>query len=307
MRQPRLDRILLSWGIMLPILCLCLVGCEAQKRIVLQADGQERILETSAATVRDALREAEITLGAWDRVEPSLWMELPRSAIIRVIRVREQSERQTLPFGRQIVRDEALPEGKTRLLQSGQTGTLEITYRVSLDGPQEIDRQLVAQQVITEARSEIIAVGATNDLPAVPLSGTVAYLANGNAWIIRRSSSDRRPVTFSGDLDGRVLDLSANGQFLLFTRQPAPATAISTTLNSLWVLDTRILQEGPQPLGVSNVLYAEWSHDGTRIAYSTGEGAQGSPGWKAHNDLWTMSFPGADQKAAPGPFVQRSL
>ena len=293
----RLRMTAFCWGILLLVLLgVCAAGCQTSKRVVLRVDGQEHVIETSAATVRDVLREAGVSLGEWDRVEPGLWAEIPRSATITVIRVQERTKREPIPFTRQVVKDEALPEGRMRLLQAGRAGTTEFTYRVSLDGSEEIDRQLVAQRTITDARPEIVAVGSSSKLAAVPITGTMAYVANGNAWILRRSSAEKRPVTFSGDLDGRVFDLSENGQYLLFTRMAAsPSVSSTQTLppfNELWVLDTRILQEGPKPLGVTNVVYAEWAADGRSMAYSTAESVQGSPGWKARNDLWMMSFQG---------------
>ena len=36
--------------------------------------------------------------------------------------------------------------------------------------------------------------------------------------------------------------------------------------------------------------YGEWSSDGHRFTYSTAERTEGSPGWKADNDLWIASF-----------------
>lgn len=278
-----------------------LQGCEEariqppMRKVTLRADGREVAFETLARTVQEALQERDVSLGERDLVEPSAWTELGRDTTITVIRVREIIQREAIPFARQVVKDEALSEGKTRLLQSGRVGALELTYRISSDGIQELSRQLVSRRVITEARSEIVAVGSgTESLAAVPISGTLAYIANGNAWIMRNNSAERRPVTFSGDLDGRVFDLSANGQYLLFSRSVdvTPITGTIAPFNDLWALDIRILQEGPKPLGVNNVLYAEWAADGRSIAYSTADSVALSPGWRAHNDLWVMSFTG---------------
>lgn len=44
-------------------------------------------------------------------------------------------------------------------------------------------------------------------------------------------------------------------------------------------------------MGVVGVVWAEWSPDGTRAAYSTAERSGGVPGWKANNDLWIITLP----------------
>ena len=269
---------------------LLLVACQATKRVALRVDGQERVLESSAETVGDLLREAGVSLGQWDRVEPSEWAELQRNNTITIIRGREEKAEESLPFERQVIKDEGLPEGEMRLLQAGKPGTLERIYRISYDGPQELERRLISTRVLAEPRPEILAVGVTPLQTVVPITGTIAYLANGNACIIRNNSGDKRPVTFSGDLDGRVFDLSPEGQNLLFTATPGQLdeTGSPPPFNELWALDTRILQEAPRPLGITNVLYAEWAPQGHQIAYSTAEATLGPPGWRARNDLWIM-------------------
>src|SRR5207244_3157557 len=114
-----------------------------------------------------------------------------------------------------------------------------------------------------------------NAVASVDVHGTLVYLAQGNAWLMRNSSADRRPLTFEGDLDGRVFDLSPDGKYLLFTRTGA------TNLNTLWLADTVILEEKPRRVPLDDLLYAQWAPDGSnQVAYSTGEKTSGAPGWK---------------------------
>jgi Tol biopolymer transport system component len=54
---------------------------------------------------------------------------------------------------------------------------------------------------------------------------------------------------------------------------------------------TSLIGEEPHYLGVTGVVWAEWSPDGERLAYSTAERSGGVPGWKADNDLWIMTTP----------------
>ena len=57
----------------------------------------------------------------------------------------------------------------------------------------------------------------------MPITGTLAYLSNQDAWVIRGSSFQVRRLTNLGDLDGRVFALSPDGAYLLFTRLPGAA------------------------------------------------------------------------------------
>jgi dipeptidyl aminopeptidase/acylaminoacyl peptidase len=186
------------------------------------------------------------------------------------------------------VRNEAIPSGERRLAQKGEPGRVRITYRIFYVDDVEVERTEVRRTVLEEPVDEIVVVGAQEDFSSVPITGTVAYLSNGNAWIMRETSNGRRPLTSSGDLDGRVFDLSPDGRYLIFTR--SGGTEPDAPLNSLWVVTTTVLGESPVPLGLEDLLYGEWAPDGQRLAYSTAEHTGGRPGWKALNDLGLASF-----------------
>lgn len=267
-----------------------LVGCqESARQVIIEADKEQRQISTGGATVRDALTAAGVTLGPLDRVRPDLYVETTPGMLIVVTRVEErfETERVTVPFERKTVVNEALPAGETRLVQLGANGADEVTYRVVLENGVQVERTRVSYTQTKSPVDEIVAVGAQDSLQPVPIEGTVAYLAAGNAWIMRDSSAARRPLTAEGDLDGRVFDLSPGGRRLLYTRRLEGD--IVTPLNELWVADTTIVGEAAISLPVRGVLYAEWSPDGSHIAYSTAERTTSPPGWRANNDLWIGS------------------
>ncbi len=254
--------------------------------VIVQVDGDRHQVVLSGGTVRDALATAGVTLEQLDRVQPDLYVEVAPGMVITVTRVEEryETERITVPYARKMVVNEALLTGETRLIQLGVNGEDEVTYRVVLEDGRPVERIRISQVRIKPPQDEIVAVGATHSLRTLPLEGTVAYLAAGNAWVMRGNSAARRPLTTEGDLDGRVFELSPDGRWLLYTRRLEGD--IETPLNQLWMVKTTIVGESPISLPVRGVLYAQWSPDGKQIAYSTAERTTSPPGWRANNDLW---------------------
>lgn len=275
------------------LLSLFLGSCGESEpmQVTLVADGQTQLLQVTASylTIRELLDILGLTLGSLDRVEPDLYVQVTEGMKVSVTRVSQtfETERQVLPFAHKTVRSEAVPEGERRLLQPGANGEIEITYLVTLEDGLEVLREEVSRQILAQPVDETVLVGVQGELGTVPISGTIAYLSGGNAWLLRESSELRRNLTGSSDLDGRVFSLSLDGSRLAFTRLMGGDT--ETPLNSLWMGWTSLVGEEPEYLGVTGVVWAEWSPDGRRLAYSTAERSGGVPGWKANNDLWLMS------------------
>jgi len=270
------------------LLCL-LVACRPNvisNRVTIRVDGKDVALATNVLTVREALAEAEVVVGADDRVQPDLWVEIADGMTIRVIRVQEEVivEREVVAYPQQTIKSEALPAGAQKLLQAGKNGEVQVTYRLRFEDGVEVARSVLQRGVIQEPVAQIIAVGVQGVAESVAVAGTIVYLNNGNAWMMRGESGGRHAVTSEGNLDGRVFALSPGGSFLLYS-VPTDTVEFDGPFNELYLLNTRLNNEKPVRLSLQNVLWAGWSPDGKRIAYSTGV-KSGPPGWKANNDLW---------------------
>ncbi|NJC98530.1 MAG: DUF348 domain-containing protein, partial [Anaerolineae bacterium] len=203
----------------------------------ISADGETRNLNVPAgSTVTQALQSAGLTIGNLDKTEPPLYTVLNDGDEIVLTRVEEkfETEEQTIPFERQVVRNESLPEGETRLVQAGSNGRQEITYRIVLENDEEISRSIVKSVILQETAPEIVMVGAQSSFAPLPVPGKLAYLAGGNAWIIDTSTANRTPVATTGDLDGRIFFLSPNGSYLVFSRKSTkPAAQEINTLRAV--------------------------------------------------------------------------
>ncbi|MRR32527.1 DUF348 domain-containing protein, partial [bacterium] len=233
--------------LLLLLLLLLLTACggtpsvqQPDISVSISVDGSSQQVKLAAgSTVQDALDVAGVTLSQIDRVNPAAFTTLIDGEVITITRVVEEFEiRQVvLPFERTTLRNESLPAGEYRQVQAGKNGLSEVTIRhVYEDGIEIGDGEQVDQVILQAAVEEIMMVGVQSPFAPVPIPGKLVYLTGGNAWIMEGSTSIRRPLVTSGDLDGHIFQLSSDGKWLLFSRKSSlPA---DQEINTLWVVST---------------------------------------------------------------------
>jgi hypothetical protein len=248
-------------------------------------DGDEIEIEVpSGSTVEDTLAIADISLESLDRTEPPIYTLLSDGSQITIIRVQEEFnvEQVVISYEQQEVRNESLPAGETRLSQPGVNGLQEVTYRRVYENDTEVSNSIVKSVIVNESIPEIIMVGSQTPFASLPISGRLAYLSSGNAWVMEGTTGNRRPVVTTGDLDGHIFSLSPDGSWLLFTRKAEGDGEI----NTLWAAS---LDDDPSillDLDAKNIIhFADWNPALSVIAYSTVEPRSTAPGWQANNDL----------------------
>ena len=257
------------------------------------ADGQTRsITLPSGSKVQQALESAGLTLGKLDKVEPQAYVVVTDGLSIKVTRGREvfETQRTTIPFERQTVRNESMPLGETRLLQPGTNGLQEIVYRYYYEDDKLVGTSISRSTTLEPTLPEIVMVGVQTPFAPLPIPGKLIYLSGGNAWLMQGSTSKRTPLVTTGDLDGRILKLSNDGKWLLYTRKSTKPAAVE--INTLWALNIDDSKAAPINLKTANIIhFADWDPttvNTLRVLYSTVEPRSASPGWQANNDLYRM-------------------
>ncbi len=283
------------------ILIILLSGCipttTPQAQVInvnISADGKIFPVKVNeGSNVEQAINVSGLTLGNLDRVEPDLATKNTPDLEIKIIRVKEAFtvEEVTVPFERRVLQTESLPEQETMLAQKGENGLVEITYRhIYEDGIETTKQQVASQKVIQEAVPEIIMVGIQSPFSPISIPGRIVYLVGGNAWMMENTTTNRKLLISTGDLDGRIFTLSDNGKWLLFTRRSDKEGQI----NSLWALEISSGEKTNEPIDLqaSNIIhFADWEPglNVTKVLYSTVEPRTTAPGWQANNDLISVN------------------
>jgi resuscitation-promoting factor RpfB len=282
------------WGLIL----IFLVGCTpprvtlSQVTVGVEADGKIfQVQLPVGSTVQNVLDQVGIVLSNLDRVEPPSYTVLSDGDGVRVVRVTEEFEIEqvVIPFERQVLRNETLPEGESRLSQPGANGIQENTYRRVFEDGLEVSRSIVRTVVVQESVPEIMMVGSQTPYLSVTIPGRLVYLSGGNAWLMEGNTGNRRPIVSTGDLDGRIFNLSVDGRWLLYTRNMGDENQI----NSLWAARTDPDSTLVVDFKVANLIhFSQFGPDSITVAASTVEPRTTAPGWQANNDLTLIKLSG---------------
>ena len=282
--------------LLLTCITLIAVACQPEPEensiiVSLIADGRERTFGYSTnVTVEEFLADAEVELGEIDRLSHPPFTQITDGMKITVRRVTEEQEcqQESIAFERRLVPNEGIQAGEEQLAQSGQNGVQEVCYRIIFEDGLEVERIQNGQPtIITEPIDEIIYTGPSNDVEPLAIAGTLSYINNNNAWVIKGNTTNKRPLTTTGDLDSMVFDVIDDGSKLIYTSE---VNDTDDFFNELWMIKT--LEDSiPIKLTPTDVLFAEWRPQANdTIAYSTGEARQTTPPWKALNNLWLMEI-----------------
>ncbi|MGX1270513.1 ubiquitin-like domain-containing protein [Streptomyces phaeoluteigriseus] len=138
-----------------------------ERAVTIMADGRARIVRTNAATVREAVEEAGITLRGQDTtsVAPG---SFPRDGqTITVLRITGGKEvrEDAIPFLVRRTEDPTLFRGTEVVERAGQPGLLRVTYALrTVNGVRQRPRR-VRTEIVREPRAQVVKVG-TKPRPA---------------------------------------------------------------------------------------------------------------------------------------------
>jgi uncharacterized protein YabE (DUF348 family) len=167
------------------------------KDVTLIADGQQRVVTTTAATAGDLLAEQGIALSATDRTSIYPQQPLLDAMVLRVTRVvvTDVTEVQPLDYATVETPDPNAFQGQRTVTQQGVEGAQTVTWRVTVTDGVETGREQLGVEVSTPAVDQQVAVG-TKEKPAAPAA---VVSADGLNWAaLAACESGGRPTAVSG-------------------------------------------------------------------------------------------------------------
>ncbi|WP_443071494.1 ubiquitin-like domain-containing protein [Streptomyces sp. NBC_01465] len=143
-----------------------------ERSVTFMADGRERTIRTNAATVREALDEAGITLHGQDTTSVPA-DGFPRDGqtvtVMRITGTKEVRE-EPIAFATEKSKDASVFAGTEVVAKQGKEGMRKVTYALrTVNGVKQKPKK-IAEEVVREPETQIVKVG-TKPLPA-SVSGT---------------------------------------------------------------------------------------------------------------------------------------
>ena len=259
--------------------------------VTIVENGSQTITKsTIGMSVKQVLDSAGVVTNALDKTSPALTTVLSDDTVITITRITEkfELEQEIIAFDQQTVKNESLPEGQSVLIQAGENGVQQNTYRVLFENGVETSRTFVNSEILQPAKPEIVMIGVQSPFTPQKIPGLIAYITSSNAWVMEDSTGNRRPVVSTGDLDGRIFSISPDREWLLFSR----SSTTEGEINSLWLVNLKSQNPELIATNISNVVnYADWIPGRSRaFSYSTVDPVPTAPGWNANNDLMIYRF-----------------
>ncbi len=165
--------------------------------ITIVVDGTPIETRVQPSTVGEAIATADVVLSGLDYTIPNEDEDIFPGMIIRVVRAAENIEtaQGLLPYETVYQPDPALELDARRVVQAGENGVQEITYRVRYDDGEEVSRTVESTSVLREPVNEIIAYGTTIVIRTIDTpEGPREY------WrVVRMMATSYHPAALGGD------------------------------------------------------------------------------------------------------------
>lgn len=160
-----------------------------EKTIHLAVDGQVIDGVSSAATVRDALKDIGLVLDEGDEVSVPLDATAVDGLVVLVTRAATDAETRTeaVKFKVEEIKDPGLAKGTKVVVTKGKAGIRTTTYQLDTVGGVVTDRQAISSVVTTEPVTQVVHVGTM----VLPDPGDI-HVSPGSAQAIARDLAAAR-------------------------------------------------------------------------------------------------------------------
>ena len=137
---------------------------------------EERQVWSTSTTVANFLKQQEIYLGEFDRVNKEMESVITPNEKIAVVRVEKVTDvvEESIAYATEKKNDSSILKGNEKVITGGQNGKVERSYEVVKENGAVVSKTLLGEKVITEPVNKVVAVGTKVVTAAVSRSNSSA-------------------------------------------------------------------------------------------------------------------------------------
>ncbi|WNF37091.1 ubiquitin-like domain-containing protein [Bacillaceae bacterium IKA-2] len=184
---------------------------ESAFAVTLLSDNIEKEVWTVSTTVADFLAREKVILGELDRVEPTNEKIVKANTDINVIRVEKVTDvvEEATNFATVTKNDNSLTSGTEQEVQQGQKGKVAKHYQVIYENGDEVSRELLKTELVSDSKDRIVAVGTKQPTPTVSRSVAPAKSEPAKSTPAKSEPAKSAPSTVSASGEWRSFTSTA--------------------------------------------------------------------------------------------------
>ncbi len=170
----------------------------------------EKKVWSTSTTVADFLKQQEIQMNEFDRVEQRMEELVIPNDVIQVVRVKKVTDvvEAEMNFAVETRKDKNLLKGKEKIVQEGKKGLIKRTYVVISENGKRVSRVLKDEKVVSKPSKKVVAVG-TKVVTATVSRGSSEAPSEGKEFYVTATAYTAYCTGCSG-ITATGIDLRSN-------------------------------------------------------------------------------------------------
>ncbi|WP_022869302.1 resuscitation-promoting factor [Yaniella halotolerans] len=173
---------------------------------------------TTGETVQDVLDNANVSVGGDDKVSPKPDQNINASTAITVtvVETTEVTEEEPVEYETTYENDGSLEKGKTKTDTEGENGVASVTYEVTTENGEEVDKTEINREVTEEPTNAVVLRGTKEEEPEPePSSSSDSSSSESSSSDSSdsSSSSSSAPSVANGSVWDRLAECESGGNW----------------------------------------------------------------------------------------------
>lgn len=198
------------------------IAIEKAFQVTLVDGVNEMKVWSTSTTVADFLKQQEIQMNEFDRVEQRMDELVIPNDVIQVVRVEKVTDvvEAATNFAVETRKDKNLLKGKEKVVQEGKKGSIKQTYEIISENGKPVARILKGEEVVSDPAKKVVAVGTKIVTASVSRGASSSSEPNGKEFYVSATAYTAYCNGCSG-ITATGIDLRSNPNLKVIAVDPS--------------------------------------------------------------------------------------